>query len=127
MPRAESFGGRLVSRGAPLVVEDALTDPLASSYPWVADEPGIRFYAGVPLTAGGLIVGALALLDREPRAASEELIDALSDAAAVLMPHLERRREEAMAQNLTAVLDFEGRYLRVSAASRPCWAGRRRT
>ncbi len=114
VPRAVSFGGRLVARGAPLVIEDALSDPLAASYPWVAGDPGIRFYAGVPLTAGGLVIGALALLDREPHAASEDLIDALSEAARVLMPHLERRRADAMAANLTAVLDFEGRYLRVS-------------
>jgi PAS domain S-box-containing protein len=115
-PRALSFGGRLIERAAPLVVEDALCDPLASSYPWVADDPGVRFYAGVPLRAGGLVVGTLALVDRKPRAASDELLASLLDAADVLLPHLQRRREEAMAQNLTAVHDFEGRFMRVSAA-----------
>ena len=91
-PRALSFGGRLVERAAPLIIEDALCDPLATAYPWVIDTPGIRFYAGVPLTAGGLVVGTLALVDRAPRAASDGLLEALSDAAAVLLPHLERRR-----------------------------------
>jgi PAS domain S-box-containing protein len=114
--RDRSFGGRLIERAAPLVVEDALCDPLASAYAWVTGEPGVRFYAGVPLTAGGLVVGTLALVDREPRAGSDELLASLLDAADVLMPHLQRRREEAMAQNLTAVHDFEGRFLRVSAA-----------
>ena len=116
VPRGASFGGRLIERAGPLIVEDALCDPLGSSCPWVTGEPGVRFYAGVPLTAGGLVVGALALLDREPRAASDELLAGLLDVADVLMPHLERRREEAMAQNLTTVLDFDGRFLRVSTA-----------
>src|SRR4051794_4908012 len=115
-PRGLSFGARLIERAAPLVVEDALCDPLASAYPWVTGEPGVRFYAGVPLTAGGLVVGTLALLGREPRAASDRLLASLLDAADVLMPHLQRRREESMAQNLTAVHDFDGRLLRVSAA-----------
>ena len=115
-PRNLSFGGRLIERAAPLVVEDALCDPLACAYPWVTGDPGVRFYAGVPLTAGGLVVGTLALVDREPRAASDELLASLLDAADVLVPHLQRRREEGMAQNLTAVHDFEGRFLRVSAA-----------
>src|SRR3954469_22739973 len=47
-PRDDSFGARLIERAAPLVVEDALCDPLASGYPWVTGEPGVRFYAGVP-------------------------------------------------------------------------------
>ena len=115
-PRDLSFGGRLIDRAAPLLVEDALCDPLAAAYPWVTSEPCIRFYAGVPLTAGGLVVGTLALIDPVPRAASGELFDSLHDTAGVLMPHLERRREEAMAQNLIAVHDFHGRYVRVSAA-----------
>jgi PAS domain S-box-containing protein len=116
VPREASFGGRLIERAAPLVVEDALCDPAACSSPWVTGDPGVRFYAGVPLTAGGLVVGTLAVVDREPRAASDDLLAALLDTADVLMPHLEHRREEAIAENLTAVHDFDGRFCRVSAA-----------
>src|SRR3954470_12112964 len=115
-PRGLSFGARLIERAAPLVVEDALCDPLASCYSWVTGEPGVRFYAGVPLITGGLVVGTLALLDCQPRAASDQLLASLNDAAEVVMPHLQRRREEAMAENLTAVHGFDGRFLRVSAA-----------
>src|SRR3954452_14803429 len=115
-PRELSLGARLIERAAPLVVEDALCDPLAAAYPWVTGDPGVRFYAGVPLTAGGLVVGTLALIDRRPRAASDDLVASLLDAADVLMPPLQPRREESMAQNLTAIHDFDGRFLRVSAA-----------
>ena len=118
-PRFQSFGDRVIMRGGPVVVEDARCDPFAGSYPWVAGDPGVRFYAGVPVLVGGAAVGALALVDREPRAASDWLIDALADAAEVLAPHLQRRREEAMAQNLISVLDAEGRIERVSAAVGP--------
>jgi PAS domain S-box-containing protein len=115
--RSESFGGIVVERGTPLVIEDTLAEPRFAAHRWVEGAPGARFYAGVPLTAaGGLAVGTLAVLDTKPRTASPELLEALDDAAALLMPHLERRREDALAQNLTAVIGFDGRLQRVSAA-----------
>jgi PAS domain S-box-containing protein len=115
--RRGSFGDIVIARGAPLVVEDALSMEEFAAHPWVAGTPRARFYAGVPLTApGGLPVGALAVIDTRPRAADGDLIESLTHTAAVLMPHLERRREEALAQNLTAVFGFDGHFQRVSIA-----------
>ena len=117
VPRSTSFGGTVIETGGALVVEDTARDERFAAHPWVAGGDGGCFYAGVPLTApGGLPVGTLAVIDRSPRPATDALLDALSDAAAVLMPHLERRREEALAQNLTAVVGFDGRFQRVSIA-----------
>ena len=115
--RAASFGGRIVETGVPLVVEDTARDEHFRSHPWVAGHDPGCFYAGVPLTApGGLQVGTLAVLDWRPGRAPADLVEALGELAAVLMPHLQRRREEALAQNLTAVIGFDGRFQRVSSA-----------
>jgi PAS domain S-box-containing protein len=117
VPRGESFGAFVIEGGAPLVVENARGHVDFGDHAWVAGDPGVRFYAAVPLTvAGGFTVGTLAVLDTQPRSASGDLIESLTEAVAVLMPHLERRREEALAQNLTAVFGFDARFQRASIA-----------
>ena len=114
--RAHSFGGEVVTGGVTLVVEDARDHDRFAANPWVSGEPGVRFYAGVPLLAGGLAVGTLAVMDPHPRQATDELIESLDDVVSALMPQLEHRREEMLAQNLTAVVGFDGRFQRVSPA-----------
>jgi PAS domain S-box-containing protein len=121
----DSFGRAVVESGAPLIVEDAMSDERWSGHPWVAGAPGIRFYAAVPLLApGGLAIGAVAVLDTEPHDSGERLIEQLQLLADVLMPHLERRREEAMVQSLTLVVGYDGRIQRASSAWRSAlgWA-----
>ena len=114
--REHAFGGEVVANQAALVVEDATRHEHFASNPWVSGAPAVRFYAGVPLVAGGQTIGTLAVMDRSPRAAPADVLDALADAVAVLVPALERRREEVMAHNLTAVVGFDGRFERVSPA-----------
>ena len=54
------------------VVEDALKDARFSTNPLVTGPPGVRFYAGVPITtASGYRVGALCVNDTRPRQFSE--------------------------------------------------------
>jgi PAS domain S-box-containing protein len=114
--RAHAFGGDVVANSATLVVDDAHRDHRFSENPWVTGQAAVRFYAGVPLMAGGQPVGTLAVMDAEPRAATSDLLAALDDAVSALMPQLERRREQVMAQNLTAVVGFDRRFQRVSPA-----------
>ncbi|MDX6357947.1 MAG: hypothetical protein QOH37_1001 [Nocardioidaceae bacterium] len=67
-PRDISFCPRTIDTGVSLVVPDARMDPDWAGNPLVTGDPGIRFYAGAPLAApGGEIVGALCLVDYEPR------------------------------------------------------------
>src|SRR4051812_40902685 len=88
----DSFGRAVVESAAPLVVEDALEDERWRTHPWVTGDPGIRFYAAVPLLApGGLAIGAVSVLDTEPHESSDLLIEQLHMLADVLMPHLEHR------------------------------------
>ena len=54
------------------VVEDALKDARFSTNPLVTGPPGVRFYAGVPITtATGYRIGALCVNDTRPRQFSE--------------------------------------------------------
>ena len=113
--RADALGALVVQRNTAVVVEDAAAQETLRDHPWVADA-GVRFYAAVPVRVGEVAIGTLAVLDPEPRAPGADLLDGLTDAACVLLPHLQRRREEAMAQNLTAVVGLDARYRRVSPA-----------
>lgn len=63
-----AFCNHTISGKAPFIVGDALADPRFAANPLVTGEPGIRFYAGVPLvTPAGYALGSLAVLDRKPR------------------------------------------------------------
>lgn len=76
-----------------LVVEDTHQDPRFTDNPLVTGAPGIRFYAGAPLqTAEGQNLGALCLIDLQPRAFSEEQRQILKDLAAMVVRELEFRR-----------------------------------
>jgi hypothetical protein len=51
-----------------LEIHDAQTDPCLAANPLVTGAPGIRLYAGAPLTSlGGQIVGALCMIDTQPK------------------------------------------------------------
>lgn len=88
MPRSEAICDHVVARGKTLVVPDAERDPRFSDHPairlWHT-----RFYAGAPLrTKKGLVLGALCLLDTEPRTLEPDDIRLL----------------ETMAEDVTALL-----------------------
>ena len=76
-----------------LVVEDARADERFAASAVVAADPGVRFYAGVPLVgAGRQPLGALCVMDHAPRqldAATRGQLEALGRAA---IAHLEARK-----------------------------------
>ena len=87
----ESLDAFVVAGGEVLVAEDVVEDSRFADDPLVL-EKGIRFYAGAPLrTSSGLVIGALSVIDTEPRhfpEASRRHLQALADE---LMKDLERR------------------------------------
>lgn len=63
-----------------MVVEDATLDSRFSLNPLVTEKPGIRFYAGYPIEGpDGNRLGALCVVDYEPRSVSEEQRAALAE------------------------------------------------
>jgi len=72
-----------------LVVNDALLDERFHDNPLVTAEPHLRFYAGAPLIAGnGERLGALCVLDRQPRELDANQIAALARLAAAVVDQL---------------------------------------
>lgn len=80
-PRDVAFCSTTISQAGALVVGDAHEDARFREYPLVTGNPGVRFYAGYPIEApGGERLGALCLIDSQPRA--------FTDAEAVLLREL---------------------------------------
>jgi len=80
------------------MVTDALRDDRFADNPYVAQDPRLRFYAGVPLSvADGACVGTLCIMDHRPRVLNE--------------PQLERLRElgRMVEAELHAAVDAAGR------------------
>lgn len=105
-PRDLSFCGHCINTSHPLIVEDTLLDPRFADNPLVTGDPGIRFYAGVPLEVDeGSSIGALSVADRAPRSLSPRELASLRRLAAQIARELRLRRdlESARAASPTAV------------------------
>jgi GAF domain-containing protein len=84
-----TFCQHAVRSGEPFLVEDARVHPLVSDNPAVA--AGVVSYAGVPLVLGGTAVGALCVIDSQPRNWSTEEVSTLRALARSTMRLLEER------------------------------------
>jgi signal transduction histidine kinase len=88
-----------------LVVPDARQDPRFADNPAVSDGYGVRFYAGAPLiTTDGFALGALCVVDSEPRRMDVEQLQALRALARQVTSQLELRRYAVALANTTARL-----------------------
>ncbi len=73
-----------------LQVPDALEDPRFAENPLVGREPGMRFYAGVPLTlSDGSRVGTLCVIDHRPRLLNQEQLELLREMGRSVTAELE--------------------------------------
>ncbi|WP_395321453.1 diguanylate cyclase [Variovorax sp. UC74_104] len=104
-------------------VQDAHLDPRFASNPLVTGDPGIRFYAGAPLvTADGLPIGTVCVIDREPRALSAAERKALQSLARQVVAQLELRQVmaglelESMTDPLTSLWNRRSLDRRLQAA-----------
>jgi PAS domain S-box-containing protein len=104
--RCHSFCSHAIEGDDPFIVEDARKDPRFSSNPYVTGDPGIRFYAGVPLKSSmGPTLGTIAVLDRIPRQLTERQLTALQTLARHAMSLLELRLERNRHRLTSARLD----------------------
>ncbi len=93
IPREHSFCSLTVQTGSRLVIENALEDPRFTANPYVVGEPGLRFYAAAPLvTPDGFAIGALSVMDRQPRTLSSGQAESLEVLANQVMLEFEMRR-----------------------------------
>ena len=93
IPRDQSLCAYTILQDGPLVVEDLMADERFREDPLLAATPPLRFYAGVPLASrSGFRLGALCVLDRQPRPLAPPQAEALAILARQVMTHLELRR-----------------------------------
>lgn len=91
--REHSFCTHALDHSDLLIVEDAAADDRFADNPSVLGPPGIRFYAGAPLTvAEGVTFGTLCVIDSRPRQLDPAQLDALRVLRRAVIAQLELRR-----------------------------------
>lgn len=93
LPRSCAISAPVVCTGKRVTVPDMTRDPRLNSHPFVMSDPRVQAYAAMPLiTAGGHVLGALAIMDRAPREFSDDELCSLAGITRQVMALLELRR-----------------------------------
>lgn len=96
--RCDAFCAHTILSPDLMLVTDALTDQRVRDNRLVTGEPGIRFYAGMPiLAANGVPIGAFCVIDVEPREWSPSKTPILADLAALAGMAIESRMQDRRA------------------------------
>lgn len=99
-PREIAFCAHTILGDGLLEVPDALEDERFATNPLVLGAPGIRFYAGVPLSGpDGHRYGSLCVIDTRPRRLDALQREALARVAALVSLQLQQRRQLLRAQD----------------------------
>lgn len=103
-PRDHAFCGYAILQDEPLIINDAAADPRTRDNPLVTGEPGIRFYAGVPLVVdSNIALGTLCVIDTTPRTITEEQITLLRALARQAASQLRLRQTAAALEEARVV------------------------
>jgi diguanylate cyclase (GGDEF)-like protein/PAS domain S-box-containing protein len=104
--RDVSFCAHAITQHGVMVVRDSLLDERFHDNPLVTESPHLRFYAGVPLmSASGHALGALCIIDTQPRDFSDEDCERLQQLAQMAADRLELRRLEISTENARRPFD----------------------
>jgi diguanylate cyclase (GGDEF)-like protein/PAS domain S-box-containing protein len=93
-PRDLSFCAWTILNPQLFIVPDAANDARFADAPHVANNPGMRFYAGFPIHLNGHAVGALAVADHRPRHLNASQAEALRTLAAAIIAKCNLRLKE---------------------------------
>jgi len=111
--RGMSFCAHTILDDKLLEVGDASTDERFHDNPYVTGDPYVRYYAGMPLiTPNGYRLGALCVLDREPRHLDEEQTFALSVLSNQVVKLFELRMRN---RQLQKIVDVQHRMMAIMA------------
>jgi PAS domain S-box-containing protein len=92
VPRRIAFCDHTIRESRLMEVLDARQDPRFAGNPLVTGKPHVRYYAGVPLEVDGARLGALCVLDTQPRELHEAQRIALNGLARTASELLQQRR-----------------------------------
>jgi len=135
VPLTRSFCHYAVRNRASFVVNDAREHPLVRHNQAVYD-PGVMAYVGIPIVLGGEAIGAVSVVDVQPRAWSDEEVRSLGDLTECVVSEIELRLAldasrarcsfgEALVETLgdsVLAVDAAGKFLVVNAAARRLFA-----
>lgn len=108
VPRGAVCCSRVVCRTDLMVVPDTLADPEFRSLPFIATEPFVRFYAGMPLIdSGGYALGTLCIMGLEPRELTFELAEGIRRLARQAVAQMELRLKLSELERTQAALTDE--------------------
>lgn len=108
VPRGAVCCSQTVCQSDLLVCPDTHADERFKSLPFIATEPHVRFYAGMPLIdAGGYALGTLCVMDLKPRELSFETSEAIRRLARQAVAQLELRIKLAEVQEAQKALAVE--------------------
>jgi signal transduction histidine kinase len=131
--RDDAFCAHAILESGVLCIDDTRTSLLFADNPFVTGDPGIRAYAGAPISINGQNVGTVCAFSSRPRPWSPAVKEALASLAAGAAQMLETRRQLAFKDRLLlsmsdGVLATTATGVSPSGAQRPrrSWAGRPR-
>ncbi|WP_205500181.1 GAF domain-containing protein [Rufibacter psychrotolerans] len=91
VPREVSLCSLAILKDETTVFENARQEPCLLANPMVTGDFGLQFYAAAPLTTSdGYNIGALCIVDKEPRSFSETDQKILQNLASIVVENLEK-------------------------------------
>lgn len=112
MIRGGSFCSTTIQQDRFLVVEDTTQDERFSFYPFVREDPNVRFYAGINLKSdSGHNIGTICVLGLQPKQLEPWQIESLQILASEVEARLELRRNQATLQLQNLELEKQTTFL----------------
>lgn len=91
VPRGTSLCSLSILNNSATVFKNAMQEPCLLSNPMVTGNLGLRFYAAAPLTTSdGYNIGALCIIDKEPREFSDIDQKILENLASIIVSDIEK-------------------------------------